>query len=104
MRAERVGAETMLSQIVRRVGEAQRSRAPIQRLADRVSAWFVPAVIFIGWHHIRCLGLHRSRTADGACSRQRSCRADHCLSLRAGSGHAHVHHGRYRAEAPHPAC
>lgn len=47
MRAERVGAETMLSQIVRMVGEAQRSRAPIQRLADRVSAWFVPAVILV---------------------------------------------------------
>jgi Cu+-exporting ATPase len=47
MRAERVGAETLLAQIVRMVGEAQRSRAPIQRLADRVSAWFVPAVIVV---------------------------------------------------------
>ena len=47
MRAERVGAETMLAQIVRMVGEAQRSRAPIQRLADRVSAWFVPTVVAI---------------------------------------------------------
>lgn len=45
MRAERVGAETLLSRIVQRVNEAQRSRAPIQRLADRVSAWFVPIVI-----------------------------------------------------------
>ncbi len=45
MRAERVGAETMLARIVKMVSEAQRSRAPIQRLADRVSAWFVPAVI-----------------------------------------------------------
>jgi Cu+-exporting ATPase len=55
MRAERVGADTMLSRIVHMVAEAQRSRAPIQRLADQVSAWFVPAVIlvaviaFIGW-------------------------------------------------------
>jgi Cu+-exporting ATPase len=45
MRAERVGAGTLLSQIVRRVGEAQRSRAPIQRVADRVSGWFVPTVV-----------------------------------------------------------
>jgi Cu+-exporting ATPase len=47
MRAERVGADTLLAQIVRMVSEAQRSRAPIQRLADVVSAWFVPAVIAI---------------------------------------------------------
>jgi Cu+-exporting ATPase len=55
MRAEKVGADTMLSRIVQMVADAQRSRAPIQRLADRVSAWFVPAVIavavlaFVGW-------------------------------------------------------
>jgi Cu+-exporting ATPase len=47
MRAERVGQDTMLSQIVRMVAEAQRSRAPIQKLADQVSAWFVPAVVMI---------------------------------------------------------
>jgi Cu+-exporting ATPase len=45
IRAERVGAETLLSQIVRMVSEAQRSRAPIQRLADVVSSYFVPAVV-----------------------------------------------------------
>ena len=47
MEAERVGSETLLSRIVSMVAEAQRSRAPIQKLADRVSAWFVPAVIVI---------------------------------------------------------
>ena len=47
MRAEKVGSETLLAQIVKMVGEAQRSRAPIQRLADVVSAYFVPAVIVI---------------------------------------------------------
>lgn len=55
MRADRVGANTMLAQIVDTVAKAQRSRAPIQRLADQVSAWFVPAVLaaaaiaFIAW-------------------------------------------------------
>jgi Cu+-exporting ATPase len=55
MRAERVGRDTVLAQIVQMVGQAQRSRAPIQRLADVVAAWFVPAVIgvavvtFIAW-------------------------------------------------------
>src|SRR5713226_4954029 len=55
MEAERVGGETMLSQIVKLVSEAQRSRAPLQRLADRVASYFVPAVIaiaigaFFGW-------------------------------------------------------
>jgi Cu+-exporting ATPase len=55
MEAERIGSETMLAQIVRLVSEAQRSRAPMQRLADRVASYFVPAVIliaalaFFGW-------------------------------------------------------
>jgi Cu+-exporting ATPase len=55
MEARRVGADTMLARIVQQVAQAQRSRAPVQRLADRVAAWFVPAVIgiaavaFVGW-------------------------------------------------------
>jgi Cu+-exporting ATPase len=47
MRAEKIGRDTMLAQIVQMVSQAQRSRAPIQRLADHVSGWFVPAVIAI---------------------------------------------------------
>jgi Cu+-exporting ATPase len=47
MRAERVGSDTLLAQIVRMVAEAQRSRAPIQKLADTVSGWFVPAVVLV---------------------------------------------------------
>ncbi|MDN3564124.1 heavy metal translocating P-type ATPase [Paeniroseomonas aquatica] len=55
MRAEKVGSDTMLSRIVAMVAEAQRSRAPIQRMADTVAGWFVPAVIavaivaFVAW-------------------------------------------------------
>src|SRR5258706_4660428 len=55
MRAERVGSETLLAQVVQMVAEAQRSRAPIQKLADLVSGYFVPAVVaiavanFVGW-------------------------------------------------------
>ncbi|HTM26574.1 MAG TPA: heavy metal translocating P-type ATPase [Vicinamibacterales bacterium] len=55
IQAERVGRDTLLAQIVQMVAEAQRTRAPVQRLADRIAAWFVPAVIavavvaFAGW-------------------------------------------------------
>ena len=55
MQAERVGSDTLLAQIVKMVSEAQRTRAPIQRVADRVASWFVPAVLlasvitFIAW-------------------------------------------------------
>ena len=100
MRAERVGSETLLARIVQLVGQAQRSRAPIQRLADRVAAWFVPAVVavaaitFVAWFCIR------SATAPGARAGQRSRRSHHRLPLRPGTRHSHGDHGRHRSRRP----
>ena len=62
MRAEKVGRDTMLARIVQMVAEAQRSRAPIQRLADQVSGWFVPAVIAVAVARLRRLGDLRARS------------------------------------------
>ena len=75
MRAERVGADTLLAQIVRMVGEAQRTRAPIQRLADRVAAYFVPAVVLSAVADVR--GVERcgdpSRASRTRCSAPSPC-------------------------------
>ena len=60
MEAERVGSETVLSQIIEMVAQAQRSRAPIQGLADKVAGWFVPAVIVIAVLTFRRLGVLRT--------------------------------------------
>jgi Cu+-exporting ATPase len=57
MRAERVGSDTLLARIVQMVGEAQRSRAPIQTLADRVSGWFVPLVVAVALLSLAIWGL-----------------------------------------------
>ena len=97
MRADKVGRDTMLAQIVQMVAQAQRSRAPIQRLADQVSGWFVPLVIAIalaGFRGLVDLGAGAAlylRTGGGRLG------ADHRLSLRARVGDAHVDHGRRRA-------
>ena len=104
MRAERVGSETVLAQIVRMVGEAQRTRAPIQRLADAVSAWFVPAVVvvsiaaFVGLVHLG------TGAASGAGAAQRHRRA-RSSPVRARSGSPRRWPSwSARAEARRPAC
>ena len=100
MRADKVGRETMLAQIVQMVAQAQRSRAPIQRLADQVSGWFVPLVIavaavaFVVWSIWGPRAALRLRPGGGGVG------ADHRLPLRARAGHADVDHGRHRARRP----
>ena len=96
MEAQRVGSETLLAQIVRMVSEAQRTRAPIQRLADIVSAYFVFAVLVVAALTFVVWALFGPEPRMAYRHRQRRCRADHCLSLRAGLGDADVDHGRRR--------
>jgi Cu+-exporting ATPase len=68
MRAEKVGADTLLSQIVHMVAAAQRSRAPIQRMADQVAGWFVPALIAVAVGTLAGLQL-RLRAGEDALAR-----------------------------------
>ena len=96
MRAERVGADTLLAQIVRMVSEAQRTRAPIQRLADSIAAYFVPAVVVVAV--LAFVGVERLGTgaAPGARAVERRGRADHRVPVRARARHADGDHGRHR--------
>jgi len=97
MRAQKIGRDTMLAQIVRMVAQAQRSRAPIQRLADQVSAWFVPLVIavaviaFFAW----VLWGPEPRLAYGLIAAVSVLII--ALSMRLRSCDANVHHGGCRA-------
>jgi Cu+-exporting ATPase len=94
VRAERVGEDTTLAQIVAMVSQAARSRARVQKLVDRVSAYFVPAVIgiatiaFLAWATVG----PEPRFAHG--TRQRGCGGDHRMPLRARPRDADVDHGR----------
>ena len=96
MRADKVGRDTLLAQIVQMVASAQRSRAPIQRLADQVAGWFVPAVIAVALARLRRLGDVRAGAALRLRAGRGGERADHRLPLRARPGDADVDHGRRR--------
>ena len=96
MRADKVGSDTMLARIVAMVAEAQRSRAPIQRMADTVSGWFVPAVIAVAVAGVRRLGGLGTGAGAGLRADRRGLRAHHRLPLRARPGDADVDHGRRR--------
>ena len=103
MRAERVGSDTLLAQIVAMVAEAQRSRAPIQKLVDTISAWFVPSVVVIAVATFVAWSILGPAPAMGFASRQRRCGADHRLPLRPRACDADVDHGRAPAAARAPA-
>jgi Cu+-exporting ATPase len=95
MRAEKIGAQTVLAQIVQMVAQAQRSRAPMQRMADVVAGYFVSA----SWHRaadLLRLGPVRPAAELGLRPDQRGGGADHRLPLRARPGDADVGDGRHR--------
>ena len=97
MRAERVGSETLLARIVQLVGEAQRSRAPIQRIADAAAAWFVPAVVLaaVAAFAVWALVGPEPRLAYALVGGRVG--ADHRLPVRARTRDADVDHGRVGA-------
>jgi P-type Cu+ transporter len=99
--AKQVGNDTVLSQIVQMVAEAQRSRAPIQNLADLVAKYFVPAVVASAVIHVCRVADGRSRAAPGLRHDQRRGRADYRLPLCAGPGHTDVDHGGHRSGCGH---
>ncbi len=103
IRAEKVGRDTMLARIVQMVADAQRSRAPIQRMADRVSGWFVPLIIAIALAAFAAWGIWGPEPRFAHGPHRRRLRAHHRLSLRAGPRHAHVDHGRGRKGRGAPA-
>src|SRR5262245_32263542 len=93
----------MLAQIVRMVTQAQRSRAPIQRLADQVSAWFVPLVMAVAVVAFVAWAVWGPQPRLTLRSNRGGLRAHHRLSVCLGSCDADVHHGRPWAQrAGHP--
>ena len=104
MRAERVGSDTLLAQIVRMVSEAQRSRAPIQKLADLVSAYFVPAVVAVAVVTFIIWAMVGAGTAFGLRFGQCGGGADHRLSLRPRAWRRRCRSWSAPAAAPRPEC
>ena len=100
IRAEKVGRDTMLAQIVNMVAQAQRSRAPIQRLADQVSGWFVPLVIAIAVLAFAAWAVWGPEPRFSLRADRSRFRADHCVSLRTRARDADVDHGRRRPRRP----
>ncbi len=96
MRSEHVGAATVLAQIVQMVALAQRSRAPMQRMADTVAGYFVIGVVAIALLTFFAWGLVRAGAQLGLRLGQCGGRADHRLPLCPGLGHTDVDHGRHR--------
>ena len=102
--ATKVGADTMLAQIIKLVREAQGSKAPIQRLADQVSSYFVPAVMVISIWTFAAWVLFGPPPVFIFASGRCGIGADHRLPLRPRPGHPDVDHGRHRQgrHARHP--
>jgi E1-E2 ATPase len=93
MRAENVGADTLLSQIVHMVAEAQRSRAPIQRLAKYVRRIFRTRCHPPGRGHSYCVGGMGTGSRHGLRHRERGVRANHRVPVRIGIGYSDVDNG-----------
>ena len=96
MRAEKVGRDTMLAGIVAMVANAQRSRAPIQRVADQVAGWFVPLVIAVAVVAFAAWAMFGPGAALRLRPRRRGLRPHHRLSVRTRPRDPHVDHGRDR--------
>ena len=96
MQAEKIGTETLLAQIIQLVNDASRSRAPIQNLADKISKYFVPVVIFIAITTFVLWYSFGPETDYGICLCKFNCSTDHSMPMCAWSCNSNVSNGRHR--------